>query len=1129
MFRRVIVSLPMLICLAEVAGRSDAATRVALVSTCGGEVGADSLALAEARLSQVPEVAVVERIRVERVLTEQKLWRCGLGDTEQALTVGKLLGVEVFAALETIPDSEQALGLVIFDASTGAKLRDTALSGVGAEALAESMVSGIRGACLKRNDSGKALRTVCISSVRNADLPRELDSLCDALGELLERNLVDSPAVTVLERRRLQQVNLERALPTESATNDLLVSLTLVELEVARAQGKEKLQVTAYLVDPSGTPVGKAVVTGSEREGAADLAEALTKELLKMLKLAPSDYPRDRGREAERFMNEAKFLTEHGDLPAALRAIEAAAALNPSQPLIRQRLAACLFSSASDVLNRGKHRVRRDSRKATTFEEALREEAVERWVPLADRAFDVATSRTLNVVSATESEGLEILIEDARVSSALTEQLETILKLYKDQSKELIIKLAAIQRRYQNYLRGLGQQRVPMFVKNRENFSKYSLWLADTLLQYNLYLPATTNDWTSDTVAVLSPWLELSKSYRAEWDGQRRVTRMLAGFTCRRRKPYKLPVDTDAVEMKNLIESMGKHPDPVVRMYSMSAQLWRERQSDNLSTNEAMLQAQAIRKFGQDALDSSDLLEASDYRPLLYQAALDAIGLIPGDAGQISEYRELLHFMLDHNEIINEVVINALRRPDHHGYMGDPPSHPITDPEIIEDLQRIREVLNRPDSLVLDASKISVQGRLALWWNRVQPAQASSPSERQSSHGVEVLFRASSLKNEHLHVLGFQGAVVSGQSIYAVVAGTQLQDGGVWAVHTNQLQLVRISLTDGAVALLGKIDYPHVGWDQEDWHAVYSSVARSACLCEGKYYLATHGYGILAFPVHGSAGEQIGKMEGLPSETVTTAACLGDRLYAGFQEGYLIACNTRTKTCEVVASSRRKAKQTPLDNSTPSFTVRHMLADPDRHRVLFTIDYGQSDDQNPLAGIWQIDATSGALTQVLKLYGYCRFVGATIKDHVLVRVDKSDSLGLSFALFRFNLQTDHADFIAASGQGPAGPILRVPESVTPLDYWKFLPPYLVADGWLWFFYRGKAGTADLSRLSSKGVIDTSLPPLSPGDNSYVPYVAGMQLLGVVNDGKQVLVADKETIWLLNLDQLPAPSPGGFSE
>ena len=79
---RILIWMVTLLCGVSV----QAATRVALVSTCGGDAEADVLALAEAKLSQQPGIELVERREVERVLQEQKLVKSYLRDSNQTIT-----------------------------------------------------------------------------------------------------------------------------------------------------------------------------------------------------------------------------------------------------------------------------------------------------------------------------------------------------------------------------------------------------------------------------------------------------------------------------------------------------------------------------------------------------------------------------------------------------------------------------------------------------------------------------------------------------------------------------------------------------------------------------------------------------------------------------------------------------------------------------------------------------------------------------------------------------------------------------------------------------------------------------------------------------------------------------------
>ena len=193
--------------------RANAHTRVALVSTCGGEAGQNVLALADVALSAETNIVLVERRDVERVLQEQNLMHCGLSEAGQAVAAGQLLGVQVFASLETVPDQKEALGLVVFDAATGLVLWDSVLSGTNAEVAAVEADAAVEASCEKRQRPAGSLTRVCILSVRNVDLPRQFDSSCQSVGSILQRQLVRSPSLAVLERQHLENVNKERLLP----------------------------------------------------------------------------------------------------------------------------------------------------------------------------------------------------------------------------------------------------------------------------------------------------------------------------------------------------------------------------------------------------------------------------------------------------------------------------------------------------------------------------------------------------------------------------------------------------------------------------------------------------------------------------------------------------------------------------------------------------------------------------------------------------------------------------------------------------------------------------------------------------------------------------------------------------
>ena len=240
---------------------------MALVGTDKTEILTNALTLAEAKLSQVPGVRLLERQNIDRVLAEQKLNLSGLIATEQVLTLSKLLAVDLFAVVEVNADKKELSGLVIFEAGTGVRLWDAALPSGDLDQSVTAIVDALGTARTKRR-AGPSKRTVCLLTVRNTDLPRELDALCDSVGLLLERQLVASPDLALLERRRLEQVNKERDLPLDSPLRPLLASVVTIELEVGASPDRKGLKATVLLSEGQGKSLGKVTATVATRDAA---------------------------------------------------------------------------------------------------------------------------------------------------------------------------------------------------------------------------------------------------------------------------------------------------------------------------------------------------------------------------------------------------------------------------------------------------------------------------------------------------------------------------------------------------------------------------------------------------------------------------------------------------------------------------------------------------------------------------------------------------------------------------------------------------------------------------------------------------------------------------------------------
>jgi len=290
--------------------------RLALCGS-GGTRAEAVAALVEVELSRRGDVVLLDREHVAKVLAEHELTLKGLLSADEALRVGELLGCDVLAELHyeaATPDNAEVTSMVAFDTLTGVRLYDGALPAHDeidrrAEAAAEALALGLG----KWQGGGTVpdCRTLSIVSLRELDLPEELSHVPRTLGLLLERRLVASPKIALLERKRLERVDREARL-TALRRDRLLQSSVLVDLDLIRGETGDGLKLRAVLVDGAGKELGTAGASGSPAELDA-LAAKLAEGVVEKLKLdAPHDDFIAQGFEADRFLADALRLELRG-------------------------------------------------------------------------------------------------------------------------------------------------------------------------------------------------------------------------------------------------------------------------------------------------------------------------------------------------------------------------------------------------------------------------------------------------------------------------------------------------------------------------------------------------------------------------------------------------------------------------------------------------------------------------------------------------------------------------------------------------------------------------------------------------------------------------------------------------
>ena len=299
---------------------AQAAIRVALLGSDLSESGAAALALAEAELSARAGLTLLDRVAIGNVLREQNLAAEGFARPDDAVRLGQLLAVDVFIHAEAI-SGEEALGVAAFETVQGIRLLDRALVGAEPDALAQALTAAVDAALAKWQAPAGEATAIALMGVRNVDLPKSRNGECEALGVLLERRLLDSPDVVVVERKRLQSLNLDREMAPNRPDGRLLAAPVLVELDVEGAGAEGGLRAAAHLSSVKGGMLG---IVRAGAKTAPELADKIGSKILEKLEAGAAIAAASPQLESARFFRQARFWKAQERPDLALASAEAA-------------------------------------------------------------------------------------------------------------------------------------------------------------------------------------------------------------------------------------------------------------------------------------------------------------------------------------------------------------------------------------------------------------------------------------------------------------------------------------------------------------------------------------------------------------------------------------------------------------------------------------------------------------------------------------------------------------------------------------------------------------------------------------------------------------------------------------
>ncbi len=1049
-------SLALMLLLA-VRNTSEAATRVALVSGDRGDAITNVVALAQAKLSRAEDLELLERDEIRRVLDEQKLTQSGIVDATQVVALGKLLKADLFAVVDGSAGSDGIASVVVFDARSGLRYWDVACSVAAAELeqASDAVAEAVKSASHKRGRQNKGLHTVGFVTVRNADLPRSQDALCDTVGFLIERGLPRSPDIAVLERRRLQRVNEERSLPGSGESIELLASLSTVDLEISRGADGRGLQATA-LVKHAGQQTPERVTATVAESDAAALAEALSQKLIELMHAAPVGAVPDRRVEAKRFDSEAAHHYSHKRFADTVSAQDAAKALDPASEGYSERLslyllryATYLFSPTELTMTKGGDRAWMDTRIEPAVLETL----------LAAGQRSVEINQQL-----TRSSGNRPLYNGSL--GMLCDRLRGLRKVSVPPAQTTIDDfLHVCQRRSLGYCESWAgrAQADPQWL----DVYTQSIELENRVIKS---ASIDTAEYADCLFQLASRWLDVTKDWQPKFnksDGGELLSTLLQNLIVPVSWPWPADAREFAKKMAPLYAAMQQHARPIVRLHGLLGEIRSEVLLEKETEESGQVRfATEYRQQVHSIIASPEPWNPVATRFAAYEAWRTAIDSMPGKLGRafkIGELMELCSFMIDRRELYYKPLQQAL---------GE------LDPRMSLDLiHRTLLVVDMPEFQETASEKASLKSLLKTREQEIlkaHPELAAVPAKLPWTRAAK-LFDVSQFQGLNELV----GCVLVHETLYGVCLKFEGDQSG--------LRLVRIPVSGIGAELLASVDLglpaskipPHLR------NAVVTSI-----VADGEaIYVAINVAGIVVFPLRGGQPRRIDLADGVPSVKTSSLAVLDRKLYAGFADGYLIAYDLQTNRCDVLASSRRKQKLSPFDDS-PVFRVPTLIADQARQRVVMVIG----------KHLWQFTPSDGKFVQVLDLVAASKgpwnpkLDSSTIIWSGPLRGDRM-LVSNVFHVMEIELAHDKASEIHAPEFG-AFPIH---------------PPQLLVDGYLW-------SGGSFARLSLDKREHQSLPAPDKGPT---PFRASVFLESTA-DGRQLIAADMRSVWLLDLERLKEP-------
>lgn len=859
-------------------------------------------------LSKQPQIEILDREQIDRILREQKLSATGLMERSTAIRGGKLLRVDGFLFVERFNITRDAgYRLQLVEARTGLV--------VGSQFLDAGLVEKDVGAALRKLAPSLAWLTLPEKRRRyigllgfSADPRREdLRSPPDALAAILARELGRSPDIAIVDREHVAKLQAEKELT--GVDRELARSTYLIEGQVRPApDAPGSLDIHAVARPLRGRDALAVLTVRCSESGLVGAGTQLAREILKQINAAPP-VPSEAipaSEEAKWFRERAKRIqacSAYADFEPSVPALECAYAFDPTPEsaldlAVALKLSPGVMGKSATQTEEGKRRALRQLGRALRLEQ--------QYLDARNKG------KTADPLEYHGVHRLDSLWRDLSSDDPETAALYSELRELKERARTT--ELAFVRERWPKHF--YGPNTTPA---SSGYYWKYA-WGEEGDIRY---LSETAEEYAVQMKELMTPWLDMP------------------GYT----SPYVMWMLLQTPwyrTLRNDLPDRYKNPEGMKQLLDWCA--WVRSQPSlhfRLAGNwyEIVLESEHNKRTPQPRVDEFWKLRRE------YLRQFGAGGLISSAEMSCltgnSNWREFFQGPLECSDRRSFVRWYAEAVMPKEGYW------------IVMTRDMGKEfVLNWVDAAI---AKLPSR-ELGKYRTEHEQAFLVSVYDHLLKRRAELL-SAAPVPEPSLNPY-WQRYRIDELQTAAAPYGRSLQllerrgDGlvGVWVSGGSEAEVIQPVLLDAnanetAVFPAIPLHRPIPQW---------GSAAERVVPHGDKLYVASGG-GLGVFSQ--KSARLLTRKDGLPSDHLLSVAIAGNRLYLGFRDGYLWTMDVQTGRFRELAYRGSLKPRNELDGCGQPFSVSDLLPDPDRGVVWMLTHEGFS-------GMWRISMADDAIRRV---------------------------------------------------------------------------------------------------------------------------------------------------------------------